>query len=202
MSYRSQRLIASALALAIAAVGAIAIFARSLDASPRTPATEPFSAFSKTEKDRQPQVAVSRRIEALTRADLTGISVLGAQLGRFNSKLYAYPANGDRNVCVGIKGASGADPAALFCYSPTPAKHFNVMALQALTASGIGVQLYGLADDTVTRIRVNVSGQWRDVPLANNGIYLDLPGVQNRDVSIVEATLKDGTIQTHDVQNP
>lgn len=87
-----------------------------------------------------------------------------------------------------------------FCYSRTPGKHFNAMAIEALTADGIGVQLFGLADDTVKRVRVNVSGQWRDVPLANNGIYLDLPGVRHEEVGVVEATLKDGTTQTHNIQ--
>jgi hypothetical protein len=60
--------------------------------------------------------------------------------------------------------------------------------------------VFGVAEDSVTSLRVLVSGAWRELPVANNGFYVDLPGVQRSEVGTVEATLSDGSKQVHDLQ--
>jgi hypothetical protein len=184
------------------AVGLLAllVFVTATGAGPGTPASSSFLTFAHKGSARPSSFEVPARITALTRGDVSASRVLAGGLGRFESKLFAYPANNDRNICFGIQAKNMTDPAAVTCYTPTPDKHFDAMALEAVTAEGIGVQLYGVADDQVTSVRVQVDGQWRTVPLEANGLYLDLPGVHHEEVQLVEAGLKDGTTEVRNIQ--
>jgi len=142
-------------------------------------------------------------------ADSAKLRVLASGLGRFNSRLLAFPSRGGSSVCYSLLGAQPTDPAASYCYQPTgPAmskalagEHFSPMALWASLGGRPGVQLFGLAFDDVRSLRVNVAGNWRNVPLSGNGFYLDLPGVAQSDVGAVEATLANGSTQSHDMRS-
>ncbi len=74
------------------------------------------------------------------------------------------------------------------------------MAPESVTNGTVGVQLFGVVDDNVASSRVQVAGNWRSVPLANNGFYLDLPGVNYSQMGQFEATLKNGSVQVHDIR--
>jgi hypothetical protein len=145
---------------------------------------------------------------SLARGDLAQTRVLGANLGRFHSRLFIFPANDDRNVCFGLVGATAADPGMTYCYSPgNPAapseiagEHFSVVAPESVVGGTVGVQLFGVVDDDVASARVQVRGVWRPVQLARNSFYLDLPGVSYEQMGEFEATLKDGSAQVHDIR--
>jgi hypothetical protein len=145
---------------------------------------------------------------SLSRGEIAQTRVLGAELGRFHSRLFIYPANDNRNVCFGLVGASPRDPGMVYCYSPgnpsAPAEiageHFSVVAPESVSDGTVGVQLFGVVDDEVVRARVQVRGEWRPVQLAHNGFYLDLPGVSYEQMGHFEATLEDGTTQIHDIR--
>lgn len=49
-------------------------------------------------------------------------------------------------------------------------------------------------------VRVLVSGSWQKIPVVNNGLFLDLPGLTRSDVSTVAVTFSDGSTQRHDLQ--
>jgi hypothetical protein len=148
------------------------------------------------------------RSPSLSRGDLAQTRLLGAGLGRFHSRLFIYPANGDRNVCYGLVAASPQDPGMVYCYSPgNPAapseiagEHFSVVAPESVSDGTVGVQLFGVVDDDVVSARVQVGGEWRSVQLGRNSFYLDLPGVSYDQMGHFEATLRDGSIQIHDIR--
>jgi hypothetical protein len=141
--------------------------------------------------------------------DRSRFRVLGAGLGRFHSRLVAFPARSGNNVCYSLLAARPQDPGMSYCYAPRDAdrpvglagERFSVVALQSVTDGGeISTQVFGVAEDDVTQLRVSVAGSWRDVRIKRNGFYLDLPGVPHADVGIVEATLASGVTQVHDIQ--
>lgn len=141
--------------------------------------------------------------------DRTQFRVLGAGLGTFHSRLVAFPARGGKNVCYSLLGARLEDPGMSYCYAPrsthVPApllgERFSVVALESVTAAGLETQVFGIAEDSVARVRVDVAGTWREIPIRRNGFYLDLPAVAHSDVGLVEATLSDGSRQFHDIQS-
>jgi hypothetical protein len=145
---------------------------------------------------------------SLSRGEIAQTRVLGADLGRFHSRLFIYPANDNRNVCFGLVAAGPKDPGMVYCYSPgnpsappeIAGEHFSVVAPESVSDGTVGVQLFGVVDDDVVSARVQVRGDWRPVQLARNGFYLDLPGVGYDQMGRFEATLKDGTTQIHDIQ--
>jgi hypothetical protein len=106
--------------------------------------------------------------------------------------------------------AQRADPGMAYCYRPSadnaPAglvgEHFSVSGLEARTGPNldVGVQVFGVAEDDVSSVRVLVAGNWQKIPIVNNGFLLDLPGVSRSEVGTVEATLSDGSTQLHDLQ--
>jgi hypothetical protein len=59
------------------------------------------------------------------------------------------------------------------------------------------VQVFGIAFDDVTTIRVRVAGSWHEVAPADNGFYLDVPGAQLADVTLVEGSLANGSTETY-----
>ena len=145
---------------------------------------------------------------SLSRGEIAQTRVLGVGLGRYHSRLFIYPANDNRNVCFGLVAASPTDPGMVYCYSPgnpsappeVAGEHFSVVAPESASGGTVGVQLFGVVDDDVVRARVQVRGEWRPVHLADNGFYLDLPGVSYEQMGRFEATLRDGTSQLHDIQ--
>lgn len=134
--------------------------------------------------------------------------VLDRDLGRFNSRLVAFSAQGGRTICYGLLGKNETDPAVSYCYRPKgselPAglagQHFHALAPQYYIDGQYGVQLVGVAFDDVVGVRAQIDGSWIDVPLTKNGFYLDLPGMRNEQVGLVEATLRNGSTQSHDIQ--
>jgi hypothetical protein len=196
------------IALAAAATtGALVLLAHPSDADTRPPATEWFSVFQEppsTDDSTQAQLG-----SAPERGwDLGQLHILATGLGRFDSRLVAYPGNAGRNLCYALVGARVTDPSAGYCFSPSrpyaredeAGEHFSVLALYGFTAGQPGIQLFGVAFDDVVSARVQISGEWRAVPVDRNGLYLDLPGVSHSDVGIFEATLQDGSVQRHDVR--
>ncbi len=142
------------------------------------------------------------------RADLTKARVLANGAGKYGSRLIAFPSDDGANVCYALVGRSERDPGMSYCYqpkapdapSPLAGQHFHAVALYSATDGDPRVQLFGIAFDDVTSMRVDVAGSWRGVPLRRNGFYLDLAGVQHEQVGVVEATLADGAVQRHDIQ--
>jgi hypothetical protein len=109
--------------------------------------------------------------------------------------------------------AERSDPGMSYCYRPyagtAPARavehfkeHFSVSALGSRTGPNLDVstQVFGVAEDDVSSLRVLVAGSWQKIPIVNNGLFLDLPGVDRSDVGTVEVTLSDGSTQRHDLQ--
>jgi hypothetical protein len=127
--------------------------------------------------------------------------VLADNVGSNGSRLVAVPTEKGSIVCFSLVGQASS------CWRPHDpdlpealrGQHFDAMALYTFDGAP-RVQLFGAAFDDVKSMRVQVSGSWRDVPVANNGFYLEIPGVQHEDVGIIEATLADGTVQVHDIQ--
>ena len=75
------------------------------------------------------------------------------------------------------------------------------MAPQAFIDGEVRVDIFGVAYDDVTSLRVQVGDEWRLVPLVSpNGFYLSLSGVSRDQLGHFEATLEDGTVQVHDLQ--
>ncbi len=131
-------------------------------------------------------------------------------VGRFDTRLVAFRSFHGRNVCYAMLAAERTDPGMSYCYRPyadnAPAglagEHFSVSALESRTGPSldVGVQVFGVAEDDVVSVRVLVAGNWQKIPIVNNGLFLDLPGVTRSDVGTVEVTLADGSTQRHDLQ--
>jgi len=156
----------------------------------------------------EPEVAHLADYVGVDGTDRTQFRVLAAGLGRFHSRLVAFPARSGNNVCYSLLAARLADPGMSYCYAPDSAarplglagERFSAVALQSVTDGQLGTQLFGVAEDTVSAIRVNVAGSWRAVQIKRNGFYVDFPGVAHADVGLVEATLDTGLKQLHDIQ--
>lgn len=201
------------LVLASAAVmGATVGGAAALSSAGKTPAPSALSSFSvfasSTGVAVEPEIADLATSIGVDRGNLTRLRVLESDRGRFASRLVAFPSASGGTICYALLGQTVEDPAASYCYQPKglglPAElagqHFSPLALESRLGGDLGVQLFGVAFDDVEKLRVEVAGSWRDVPLANNGFYLDLPGVAHSQVGKVEAILSDGSTQVHDIQ--
>jgi len=142
--------------------------------------------------------------------DLSTVRTLTSELGRFHSRLVAFPSFHGQNICYSLLGAEPTDPGMTYCYRPryagAPAglagEHFSVSALEGHTGpdGDVGTQGLGVAEDGVVGARVLVAGSWRKIPITDNALYLDLPGVPRSDVGTLEVTLSDGSTQLHDLQ--
>ena len=204
-SIRSRRLILLAAAGAAAAGSGLALTHGS-GAGPNLDARSDFAVFHSLPPSAPPSDVASS--PSLSRGEIAQTRMLGIDLGRFHSRLFIYPANDNRNVCFGLVAASPRDPGMVYCYSPgnpsappeIAGEHFSVVAPESVSDGMIGVQLFGVVDDDVVSARVQVGGDWRPVPLARNGFYLDLVGVGYDQMGRFEATLKDGTTQLHDIR--
>jgi hypothetical protein len=201
----SKRLLVLAVAGAAAVGSTLALTHRS-GASRKLDARSAFAVFHTLPPSAAPaEVANS---PSLSRGEIAQTRVLGADLGRFHSRLFIYPANGNRNVCFGLVAASPQDLGMVYCYSPgnpsappeIAGEHFSVVAPESVSNGTVGVQLFSVVDDDVVSARVQVNGEWRPVRLARNGFYLDLPGVSYDQMGHFEAMLKDGSTQTHDIR--
>jgi hypothetical protein len=142
--------------------------------------------------------------------DLASVRTFASGLGRFHSRLVAFPSLHWQNICYSLIAAERTDPGMTYCYRPydrdAPAglagEHFSISALENHTGPNrdVGTQVFGVVEDSVVGARVQVGDSWRTIPIANNAIYLDLPAVPRSDVSTVEVTLSDGSTQLHDLQ--
>jgi hypothetical protein len=140
--------------------------------------------------------------------DKTQFRVLAAGLGQFHSRLVAFPARSGHVICFSLLGAKNEDPGLSACYAPRDdsapdqlrGERFSVVALQSIVAGEVETQVFGVAENSVTSIRVMVDGSWRDLSIKRNGFYLDLPGVAHAKVGLVEATLANGSTQLHNIR--
>lgn len=142
------------------------------------------------------------------KVDPSTARVLVDGVGAYRSRLVAYASTTGSRLCYRIEGETRTDPAMSYCYEPLAAdgpadvkgRHFDASALYSNLAHGPMVQVFGVAFDDVEGLRVRVSGTWRSVPLVANGFLLELPGVALSGVTLVEATLADGTTQLQNLQ--
>ena len=190
--------------LVLAAVGAGAFVGKSNASGEVVASALPAMSIFATPASAPDEPEVRADMESLLgdRADYSKLRVLGSGLGRDDSRLVAFPADDGAMICFGIVENAGT------CFRPhdsnLPAslkgQHFHAIAPWTSRGGEGGTELFGIAFDDVVKMRVQVDGTWLDVPLANNGFYLDLPGVRQELVGIVEATLADGSTQVHDIQ--
>jgi hypothetical protein len=201
----STRLLVLAVAGAAALGSTLALTHRS-GASRKLDARSAFAVFHSLPPSAPPADVANS--PSLSRGEIAQTRVLGSGLGRFHSRLFIYPANGNRNVCFGLVAASPQDPGMVYCYSPgnpsapseIAGEHFSVVAPESVSDGTVGVQLFGVVDDDVVGARVQVRGEWRPVQLARNGFYVDLPGVSYDQMGQFEVTLRDGSTQVHDIR--
>ena len=151
-------------------------------------------------RDSLPAVAIPKP----PKADFGRARELGRHLGRFDSRLLIFPLEGDRTVCYALVAARAGGPGMSYCYPANdPAwsrQHFNVATPQSVADGRVAVEVFGVAYDDVRRLRVQVSGEWRPVPLiGRNGFYLQLAGVTQDQLGRFEAKLADGTVQAHEI---
>jgi hypothetical protein len=213
MKRRSHALVRVVLAVGVsltgALVGALIVSSTASSTEKILPATESFGVFASGSAElSEPELADLAEFVGASENEFRAIRVLGRQLGRFDSRLVAFPARGGGTVCYALLGGTPEDPAMSYCYQPRNRavprelrnQHFHALALQSVIDGKVGVQLFGVAEDEVASVRVSIGGSWRNVPVSSNGFYLDLPGVWHRDVGIVEATMRDGSTHVHDIQ--
>jgi hypothetical protein len=142
--------------------------------------------------------------------DLLSVRTLASERGRFQSRLVAFPSFHGQNICYSLLGAEATDPGMTYCYRPHYAdaptgladEHFSVSALEGRTGPNldVGTQVFGVAEDGVVSARVQVGDSWQEIPITDNALYLDLPGVPRSDVGTVEVTLSDSSTELHDLQ--
>lgn len=202
-------MLATLASVAGAACGVIGVyaFAAGSSAGPPFDVTQAFSVFKTLPARPAPPGIGSPASLTSLRADPSQMRILRSDAGRFHSQLIIFPANHRRNLCYGVIPAASSDAGALYCYSPgnpsapseIAGEHFSVAALESVSNGAVGVQLLGVADDEVTSVRVQVAGAWRSVPISNNGFYLDLPGISYDQMGHLEATMKDESVQVHDI---
>ena len=199
-------------AIGIAGLLALLGHTSSGNSATATPRTALFSAFSTL-----PAAPVDDQVKAIgaeMRADaqdVSGVRILAAGLGRFKSRLLAFPSFSGQNICYALLAADPTDPGMAYCYRPhdnvgapteLASEHFSVVALEGRTGPNldVGTQVFGVAEDSVVSARVLVAGSWLKIPITHNALYLDLPGVQRTDAGTVEVTLYDGSTERHDLQ--
>jgi len=198
---RSRTSLIGLVVVIAASVMALTTSAGASDPPQAEPVRNVFDAFSRLTQTR-PEPELER---LSVRHNIGDFHVLGQSLGRSGARLVAGLSADGATVCYGLLGGPGS---VSYCYPPLypnlpkelAGQHFHAVAPEALVGGEVGVQLYGVAFDDVVSMRAQVAGEWRSVPLFNNGFYLDVPGVRNEQVGIVEATLADGSKQIHDIQ--
>lgn len=156
-----------------------------------------------------PSAATDAILGTLHRQDLnpSDVHVAASGLGSHGSRLAIFPGTAAQRICYGIFGTDASQSGMTYCYAPrgaeTPdvnaAAHFNVSA-EWEADNGGHTDVFGIAFDDVKAIRVEAQGTWRDAQLANNAFYLEVPATSPNDVTFVEATLRDGSVQRWDLQ--
>jgi hypothetical protein len=169
-------------------------------------ATDPFSVFADSSAVVPPSDLAAAH--GFGKPDFAKTREPARSLGRFGSRLLMFPSNADHSVCYALMGEKAEDPAAGYCFTPRDpsvpaglaAEHFSALPLESNTDLGADVQVFGIAFDDVIKLRLEVDGQWRPVVLVRNGFYIDLPGYRTDQLGYLEATLKDGRVQLHDMR--
>ncbi len=198
-----------AAAAAASIVGAVAfVSARPSDAQRQLPATAHLSIFERADATADPATAaeVAARAHDLN-ADLTKLRVAGRGLGRLNTTLVIFPARENQNICYTTIGSDPTGSGLLHCYTPrgpdapaeTAGARFHVMKMFTDTG-GPHTDVFGVASDDVKSLRVQVSGEWKAIPIFNNGFFLEVPDARFADVGIVEGTLSNGSVQRWDTR--
>lgn len=174
------------------------------------PATGSFAAFGKagTASSDPALGEIASMFRNGETAEVGRSQVLLRNLGTYNSRLLAVPSVTGRTICFGLAGRTPEDPGAAYCNQPNDpsaprsiaGQHFGAIALYSAFDAKPRVQLFGIAFDDVNRVRVEVRGAWHEVPLSNNGFYLELPNTEEQDIGTLEATLADGTVQQRSMQ--
>jgi hypothetical protein len=175
------------------------------------PAEDSFSALvAPAPAHFEPELSDLAKTVGADSLEARNMRVLGRNLGTFNSRLIAFSANAGKTICYALLGQKSSDPGASYCYQPNSGllpdeladQHFSVMAPQHYVQGQYGTQLFGVAFDDVVKIRAEVKGEWVNVPVKDNGLFLDLPGVRTRngEVGVVEATLRGGLKQFYDTR--
>src|SRR5437763_13052041 len=98
----SKRLPVLAVAAAAAVGSTLALTHRS-GASRNLDARSAFAVFHSLPPS--PPPAEVARSPSMSGGDIAETRLLGAGLGRFHSRLFIYPANGDRSICFGLIAA-------------------------------------------------------------------------------------------------
>lgn len=210
---RNKAVIGIVTAVAAGAGVLVAFLGHTSSGSSATPAAPAalFSAFSAPAAG-----AVDGQIRAIAddmgadAHDLSSVRTLASGLGRFQSRLVAWPSFHGQNICYSMLAAKPTEAGMTYCYPPHDAalpaglvdEDFSVSALEDHTGPNrdVGTQVFGVAEDDVVAARVQVGGSWQEIPIINNALYLDLPGVPLSDVGTVKVTLSDGSTQLHDLQ--
>lgn len=202
-----KRVFAAAAGASILAAVAFA-YARPSEAQRQLPATAHLSIFERAGGAADPATATEIAFRARNlNADLTKLRVVGRGLGRLNTTLAIFPARENQNMCYTTIGSDSTGSGLLYCYTPrgadapaeTAGARFNVMKMYT-AAGGPHTDVFGVAFDDVKSLRVQVSGEWRAIPIFSNGFFLEAPGAAFGDVGIVEATLADGSVQRWDTR--
>ena len=132
---RLNAVVGGAALAVVTTIGALALLARPSGADTRPPVTEHFSVFQEPPSTDD---ATEAQLGAVPERgwDLGRLHILATHLGRFDSRLVAYPANDERNLCYALIGARVTDPSAGYCFSPSrpyargdeAGEHFSVLA--------------------------------------------------------------------------
>src|SRR3954466_13060592 len=147
-----------------------------------------FSAFSRPATgSMDDQVRAIADTVGADEQDRASFRTLLSGVGRFDTRLVAFRSFHGRNVCYAMLAAERTDPGMSYCYRPyadnAPAglagEHFSVAALGSRTGPNldVGTEVFGVAEDDVVGVRVLVTGSWQKIPIVDNGLFLDLPGV-------------------------
>lgn len=209
---RNKALIGIITAAAVGTAVSVALLGHTSSGNSATPASPMtlFSVFSGPAGSADAEVQAIAANVGADAQDLTSVRTLEDGLGDLQSRLVAFTSFHGQNVCYSLLGAGPTHPGMTYCYRPryagAPAglagERFSVSALEGLSGPNrdVGTQVFGVAEDGVNAARVQVDGSWRAVPIVDNGLYLDLPGVPRSSVGTFEVTLSDGTTQQHDLQ--
>jgi len=205
VSKKRKRIFVAALGASI--LGAVTFsFTRPSEAQRQLPASADLSIFERPggTADAATAAEVAARAHDLN-ADLTRLRVIGRGLGRLNTTLAIFPAREDQNVCYTTIGSDPTGSGLLHCYTPRGpdapdeivGAQFHVMKMYTLNG-GPHTDVFGVASDDVQSLRVQVGGEWKTMPILNNGFFLEVPDAALADVGIVEATLANGSVQRWD----
>ena len=153
--FGSWRAVAAAGIIGSAIVAGALWLPRSSGAGNTYPPTNPFHVFSESADAATGDVAASLEHHD---GDPSGFHVLGKGLGRFDSRLVAFPSNG--GICYSLTPQDRSNAGGGYCFVPgnraasgsVAGLHFSALAFWSDIPEGNGgVQVFGVAYDDVSR---------------------------------------------------